>query len=176
MRTFITRLLSLLLFIPVSPLSAREIVINEFMASNQSTLMDENGESSDWVELLNTGNDNVNLAGYGLSDSKKKPFKWIFPEIVLQPGQFLLVWCSGKDRKKDRCMGSPEVRTGLPFPGSGCRAGEAAVGNGSEIVGGCTLAGSQDPGLHDNHERDPGAVSTYCCNRRRIHGPEAPLS
>jgi hypothetical protein len=78
---------------------AGEIVINELMASNATTIADEDGDFEDWIEIFNYGNDPVNLEGYGLSDNYENPFKWIFPSIIIEPGEFLLIWASGKDRR-----------------------------------------------------------------------------
>ncbi len=39
-------------------------------------------------------------AGWGLSDSSGQPFKWVFPEVTIQPQGYLLVWASGKNRAK----------------------------------------------------------------------------
>lgn len=74
-----------------------DIVINEFMSSNSNTLADEDGDYSDWVELYNHGATTVSLYGCGLSDNDN-PFRWTFPDIKLDPGQYLLVWASGKNR------------------------------------------------------------------------------
>lgn len=74
------------------------VVINEVMAVNGATLKDEDGEYSDWVELYNRGSEAVDLSGYGLSDDQGNLLKWRFPQAVLQPGQYLLVFLSGKDK------------------------------------------------------------------------------
>jgi hypothetical protein len=76
------------------------IVINEIMSSNASILTDEDGEYEDWIEILNTGTSEVSLNGYGLSDQPSQPFKWVFPDITLNPNEYLVVFASGKDRKK----------------------------------------------------------------------------
>lgn len=73
--------------------------INEVMANNVSVLQDEDGDYSDWVEITNTGASVVNLAGYGLSKDREALFQWRFPELSLQPGQNLVIFCSGKNRK-----------------------------------------------------------------------------
>ena len=44
------------------------IVINEIMSSNTTTIYDEEGDASDWIELYNNGANQVNLVGYYLSD------------------------------------------------------------------------------------------------------------
>jgi hypothetical protein len=72
--------------------------LTEFMASNQATIEDEDGDDSDWLEVHNPNPHSVNLAGYTLTDSAADPTCWIFPARVLDPGAHLLVWASGKDR------------------------------------------------------------------------------
>lgn len=73
--------------------------INEVMSSNRSVLADEDGDFSDWVELLNTGTGPVSLKGWGLSTDADVPFMWTFPFLVLPPQGRLLVWASKKNRK-----------------------------------------------------------------------------
>lgn len=74
-------------------------VISEIMASNQETITDEDGETPDWVEIYNPDAEVVDLGGWHLTDSAANPRKWTFPAgTVLAPGEFLLVWASGKDR------------------------------------------------------------------------------
>ena len=45
-----------------------QIEISEFMASNDETLFDEDGDASYWIELHNTGSDSVDLADWYLTD------------------------------------------------------------------------------------------------------------
>lgn len=49
-------------------LQAQQILINEFLASNQTINADEDGDFEDWIELYNNGDEAVNLEGFGLSD------------------------------------------------------------------------------------------------------------
>ena len=75
------------------------IRLNEVLAScSGKTLRDENGNAPDWVELHNTGTQDVNLAGFCLSDGMKKLDKFVFPEVTIPAGGYLLVYCSGEDR------------------------------------------------------------------------------
>jgi hypothetical protein len=79
--------------------AAATVRINEMMASNGRTLADLDGDFEDWIELFNYGEEPVDLAGWGLSDKPDQPFLWTFPEgTVIAPGEYLLVWASGKDR------------------------------------------------------------------------------
>jgi hypothetical protein len=92
--------LSILFFLIVwhSTQVSSQIVINEIMASNLNTVADEDGSFSDWIELYNSGSQPVNLSGYGLTDNPANPFKWVFPEYIMQPGAYLLIFASGKNR------------------------------------------------------------------------------
>ncbi|MFW5972581.1 MAG: lamin tail domain-containing protein, partial [Bacteroidota bacterium] len=82
------------------PTGSAQVVMNEMMSSNQTTIADGEGDFSDWLELLNTGSEVLSLSGYGLSDRLDDPFRWTFPDVALEPGAFLLVWASGKDRSE----------------------------------------------------------------------------
>lgn len=86
------------LLIGVCSLNAQDVVINEFMSSNDGFMLDEDGEASDWIELYNRGDACVVLSGYALSDNAAMPEKWILPDTVLPSRGFMLVFASGKDR------------------------------------------------------------------------------
>jgi hypothetical protein len=73
-------------------------VLSEFMASNESTLPDEDGDFPDWIEIANMGNATVDLAGYHLTDNPEELTRWTFPPISLAAGSRLIVFASGKDR------------------------------------------------------------------------------
>jgi hypothetical protein len=75
------------------------VLISEFMASNSTTLVDGDGESSDWIEIYNGTSSQVNLAGWHLTDDDDDPLKWTFPantQTVLDPGEYLIVFASGQ--------------------------------------------------------------------------------
>lgn len=76
-----------------------DVIINEFVAGNTAGLLDEDGEPQDWIELYNRGTNAVNLLGWSLSDNPNAPGLWTFPTQVLNPGQYLVVFASGKDRR-----------------------------------------------------------------------------
>ncbi|MCC5916361.1 MAG: CotH kinase family protein [Cryomorphaceae bacterium] len=79
-------------------LTAQSIAINEVMASNGSDTTDEDGHNEDWIELYNYGTSSINLNGYGLSDDYGDVFKWILPQVILDPNEYLLIFASGKNR------------------------------------------------------------------------------
>lgn len=75
-------------------------ILTEFMASNSGGLADADGESSDWIELLNPNPYRLNLAGFFLTDDPNIPRKWAFPETRLPAGSHGVVFASGKDRRQ----------------------------------------------------------------------------
>lgn len=84
----------------VVPESLSAVVrINELMTDNLNGILDEDGATVDWVELVNAGTSPVSLLGWGLSDDGADPYKWVFPAVNLGAGQYLIVYASGKDRK-----------------------------------------------------------------------------
>lgn len=69
------------------------------MAANESGLADEQGEFADWIEIHNPETVPVSLAGYHLTDNPANLDKWTFPDVTLNPGAYLVVFASGKDRQ-----------------------------------------------------------------------------
>ena len=63
-------------------------LITEFLASNDSTLDDEDGESSDWIEIFNAGDTALDLDGWHLTDSAANLTQWTFPDVSLAAGQY----------------------------------------------------------------------------------------
>ncbi len=76
-------------------------IINEFLASNEFGLQDEDGDASDWIELYNPGDVAIDLTGWTLTDDANHPDKWRFPARTLPPHGYLVVFASGKDRRPD---------------------------------------------------------------------------
>ena len=103
MKSIFTLLAPTLLFI-VNPTYSQSITINEILSSNTTVNQDEDGSYEDWVEIYNYGASAVNLNGFGLSDDVTLPHKWSFPAVTLNAGQYLLVWCSDKNKT---VVGSP---------------------------------------------------------------------
>lgn len=84
---------------PAAP--GADLVITEILAGavRSNGLLDEDGELQDWIEIYNRGTEPVNLANWSLSDDPTVPGRWVFPERVLGPNQYLVVFASGKDRR-----------------------------------------------------------------------------
>ncbi len=77
---------------------AAQLLISEFLASNDSDLKDEDGDSPDWIELHNAGDATASLEGWYLTDDAANLTKWSLPDVLLEPGGYLVVYASGKDR------------------------------------------------------------------------------
>lgn len=69
------------------------LVINEYQAENVSTADDQWGEFADWIELYNGSNQSINLEGYFLSDRIGEPTQFVFPDTVMPPESYLIIWC-----------------------------------------------------------------------------------
>lgn len=91
--------ISFLFFVISLPLVSQDIVINELMSSNSTTIQDEDGDFEDWFELYNNGTIPVNLENYAITDDTDNLRKWIFPSITIQPNGFILVFASDKNKK-----------------------------------------------------------------------------
>ncbi len=80
----------------IPALNPMKLYINEFMASNSSTIMDEHGEYDDWIEIYNGSNQEIWLGDKYLSDNLNNPQKYAFPNITLDAGEYLLIWADGQ--------------------------------------------------------------------------------
>ena len=94
-------LLFILLFLSGFCLTKSEsaVFINEILAANASTNIDSYfNDFSDWIELYNSGEEPVDLAGYFLTDDLTDPFKWeIRPDTIISAGGFKIFWADGED-------------------------------------------------------------------------------
>jgi hypothetical protein len=75
------------------------IRISEFMADNESTLRDGDGDYPDWIELVNTGETAVNLAGWTVTDKPHELDRWTFPSVTIPARGYLVLYASGNDRR-----------------------------------------------------------------------------
>ena len=79
------------------------LVISEFLASNSSIdeqegFVDEDNDSSDWIEIYNPTDVAVNLESWFLTDNKSELTKWQFPSVTISAGDYLIVFASEKNR------------------------------------------------------------------------------
>jgi hypothetical protein len=73
--------------------STSPVRLNEILPSNSDGCADEVGERNDWVELYNTSDNAVDLAGYSLTDDTASPRKSVIPEgVTIEAKGTLLFW------------------------------------------------------------------------------------
>lgn len=83
--------------IQVSAADTINIVINEFLAKNNTVNLDKAGNHDDWLELYNPASKNIALGGFYLTDNSDNLTKWQFPaDLVIRAHDYLLVWCDGQ--------------------------------------------------------------------------------
>ena len=81
-----------------TPTEGQKIVINEVQYKNTNTLYDSQENTPDWIELYNYGENVEHLNGFQLSDDKDQTDRWTFPEIEIQPHEYLVIYASGEDK------------------------------------------------------------------------------
>jgi len=85
--------------------NAREtgtLIINEICPDPKVGIPDDDGEIVDWIEIYNTTDETISLAGYYLSDKENKPLKWKFTDnAAIAAHGYYLIYCSGKDKMQD---------------------------------------------------------------------------
>lgn len=94
---------------------AQQPVINEMMASNSSSVQDADGDHSDWLEIYNPSAEPYSLAGHFLSDRADNLTMWAFPDTVIAPHAFMVVFASNKDR----AVAGEELHTNFAISASG---------------------------------------------------------
>lgn len=82
----------------ISALSAQaqDLRINEVMSKNYSDFLDDAGDDSDWIEVYNQTNEEVQLSDYFLSDDGGDLSKWSFPDLLVAPYSLVLVFANGE--------------------------------------------------------------------------------
>ena len=70
---------------------ALPLQINEFMASNDGSLVRSDGSTPDWIELWNPNPFGLDVAGYGLSDDATDLRRFVFSSEVISAGGYLIV-------------------------------------------------------------------------------------
>ncbi|MDG2124742.1 MAG: lamin tail domain-containing protein, partial [Verrucomicrobiales bacterium] len=79
------------------PLAQAQFIITEIAALGTG-LADEDGETSDWIEIRNLGISEADLAGWTLTDSAGQLDTWTFPPTSVPALGYIVVFASGKDR------------------------------------------------------------------------------
>ena len=75
-----------------------ELYINEFMATNASSFYNEKyDDHSDWIEIFNGSNSDVNLLGFHLTDDSDSIKYRIDIDTVLVAGAYMVFWADGNN-------------------------------------------------------------------------------
>ena len=91
-----------------------KLYINEVCTQNKKSFTDSLNRASDWIELYNSDNNDLDLSGFGLSDNPDNPMKFVFPSgTVIKKGQYLII-VSDKNG-----IGMTELNTGFGLSKSG---------------------------------------------------------
>jgi hypothetical protein len=94
--------------------AARQLVINEVLASNRSAVKHDNG-FPDAVELYYDGPASMSLAGMSLSDDPQEPRKFVFGAgVTMTPGKYLVLYADEGGTASD-----PHLGFGLNADGEG---------------------------------------------------------
>ena len=73
-----------------------DVIVSEILMSNKQTVRDPLGTYSDYVELYNKSDRDIDLFGYGLTDDEISI--WMFPtETIIKAKSYLVVWCMKND-------------------------------------------------------------------------------
>jgi hypothetical protein len=96
--------------------------ISEFMATNQSTVLDADGDPSGWIEIYNPTTNDIALNGWSLTTDTNNLRQWMFPNVVLLDAadangsdNYLVVFASGKNRATN----TAELHTNFKLPVNG---------------------------------------------------------
>ena len=96
-------------------LTAQSVRLNEFMALNNSTITDADGDYSDWIEIFNPTTAAVSLENWSLTDNQDIPRKWLLPAVSIAADSYLVIFASGKDRHDP----ARELHTNFKLSGDG---------------------------------------------------------
>ena len=88
-----------ILFSSLLNIHAQDLFINEFQASNQTTITDPDyNASADWIEIYNASDEAIVLTGYFITDDLRDKLKWRIPAgTTIEPGGFLIFWADARN-------------------------------------------------------------------------------
>jgi len=91
---------------------ANGLGINEVAVRPTDGFVDSDGESADWIELVNASGSPIDLDGYGLTDDLSDPFRWRFQQRTIDSGDHLAVFASAKNRNGKEPHTNFRIQTG----------------------------------------------------------------
>jgi len=114
LKSLIVAFLSLISVVLIQAQSGA-VIISEFMAINNNSLMDEDMQYNDWIEIYNTSDETLNLDGWFLTDKSDNLPKWKFPAVTIEAGKYMVIFASEKNRKVPGSI----LHTNFKLSGSG---------------------------------------------------------
>jgi len=75
-----------------SQLNVGDVVINEIMSNNISTISDASGKFEDWIEIYNSTSSPVSTAGLFLTDTLGLLQKWELPDYTIPANGYAIIW------------------------------------------------------------------------------------
>ena len=87
-------------FVSFSYASSSDILINEISATSYRNFFDEDHDDSDWIELYNKSDKNINLSNYKIYDKNNPDKAWILPDTIIAPKGYLVLFASDKNRSQ----------------------------------------------------------------------------
>lgn len=78
--------------------SSGPIRLNEVMTSDRYTVMTDEDDAVDWIEVLNISSAPVDLDGYRIAKTANAVNVFTFPEMRLEPGECVMVFADSKLR------------------------------------------------------------------------------
>ena len=73
------------------------IRLSELMSENGGTLLSDTGDAPDWIEIENSGNLPINLSKYSLLVESNINKIFVFPDVTIAPGEYLVIYAEGSD-------------------------------------------------------------------------------
>ena len=95
------------------------VYISEMMGANNASYAAGDGGFYDWVELHNRGSAAVTLKGYGLSDNPSNPAKWVFPDVTMEPGEYMVLFASGESNAQSESVQKKNIQLSFRVAASG---------------------------------------------------------
>ncbi len=130
------------------------LYINEFVALNNTGIQDPSGSYEDWLEIYNPGPDAVEMLGLYLTDDLTNTVQWSFPDVTLEAGGFMLVWCDSDPEEGD-------LHTNFKLSGSGEYIGlYGRLAAGNEVIDSYTF-GVQTTDVSEGRETDGGSTWVF---------------
>ncbi len=137
-----------------------EVYITEVMPHNCGTLADADGDLSDWIEIANLGTETVDLTGWYLSDNPDEPDAWQIPALTLEPGEYTVIFASGKNRTDGELHTSFSLTDGdsvILSTASGAEVRSVKIEN---VTDGASLIRSADDTFSETDFPTPGYENT----------------